>query len=158
MSEYSCQPSVWGTVGSRGSGTRTHLLFSGPRWSRLSWPAPIFCFVLSSPEFVLFIPKLNPLQPRLTGLLKMSWTSWRLQKVLVSRQVQWEKQCSISVVQIYTVLCWLHIHFFYFLCQKFGEFEGKTFKDLFAAAQKHNKKWADFTPDGAETYEEVRFF
>ena len=45
---------------------------------------------------------------------------------------------------------------FYFLCQKFGEFEGKTFKDLFAAAQKHNKKWADFTPDGAETYEEVR--
>ena len=42
------------------------------------------------------------------------------------------------------------------LCQKFGDFEGKTFKDLFAAAQKHNKKWTDFTPEGAETYEEVR--
>lgn len=112
MSEYSRQPSVWGTVGSRGSGTRTHLLFLGPQWSHLSRPAPIFCFVLSPPEFVLFIPKLNLLQPRLTGLLKMSWTSWRLQKVLVSQQVQWEKQCSISVIQICTVLCWLHIHSF----------------------------------------------
>lgn len=47
-----------------------------------------------------------------------------------------------------------------FMCllspQKFGDFEGKTFKDLFAAAQKHNKKWPEFTPDGAETYKEVR--
>ncbi|KAK7107141.1 uncharacterized protein [Littorina saxatilis] len=39
----------------------------------------------------------------------------------------------------------------------FGEFEGKTFKELIAAAQKSNKKWPDFTPKGAESVEEVRF-
>ena len=36
------QPSVWGTVGSRGSGTRTPLLFLDLRLSHLSRPAPTF--------------------------------------------------------------------------------------------------------------------
>ncbi|XP_076444608.1 uncharacterized protein LOC143282745 [Babylonia areolata] len=40
--------------------------------------------------------------------------------------------------------------------RRFGIFEGRTFKELYAAAQKSNKKWADFNPEGAETYEQVR--
>lgn len=41
--------------------------------------------------------------------------------------------------------------------RKFGIYEGKTFTELFAAAKESNKKWSDFTPEGAETYDEVRF-
>ncbi|KAL8586651.1 hypothetical protein ACOMHN_040159 [Nucella lapillus] len=41
--------------------------------------------------------------------------------------------------------------------RRFGVYEGKTFTELSMAARVSNKKWADFTPEGAETYGEVRF-
>ncbi|KAK7497271.1 hypothetical protein BaRGS_00011565 [Batillaria attramentaria] len=40
--------------------------------------------------------------------------------------------------------------------RKFGVFEGRTFKDLTAAAKNSKVHWADFTPDGAETFQNVR--
>ncbi|XP_025096986.1 uncharacterized protein LOC112565631 isoform X3 [Pomacea canaliculata] len=38
----------------------------------------------------------------------------------------------------------------------FGDFEGKTFKDLTDAAKKQNVSWVQFTPKGAENFEDVR--